>query len=99
IETCYAFFLDAFDVPKSIRDVLKIEANAAFLQACAFSTPLTEKMSMRPLGYFMSVRSGERVLLSSLATQWSGNDQYQKCGRSTKSHSEHAHLQNPARSA
>jgi hypothetical protein len=62
VPTRKSFWLDALEIPEGIAHVL--------LQPRPLASPVTEKVTMRSLPRFVTVRAGERFLLRSLRTNW-----------------------------
>ncbi len=58
-----SLLLVTLDVPKSVRDVLKIKAGTVFQQARSFAAPIPKKMIVGTWTGLMTVRPAQRFLL------------------------------------
>src|SRR5262245_59477847 len=55
VPTCEPFRLYTLEIPEGIRNVLKIEANAAFQQTSSFAAPVAEEVPVRPLACLVAI--------------------------------------------
>jgi len=68
VPTRESLWLDTLEIPEGIADVLKIKVNSTLLQTRPLATPGAKKVTVRDLTSFVTVRAGERFLLSCLRT-------------------------------
>jgi len=66
VPTRESLFLLALEIPERIADVLKIEFHTAFQQMRPLAAPVPEKVAVRALARFVTVRAGELFMLRSL---------------------------------
>jgi hypothetical protein len=62
VPTRKSLFLLALKIPERIADVLKIKVHSTLLQACPLAAPVPEKVTVRAMARFVTVRAGERFL-------------------------------------
>src|SRR5215471_20195594 len=74
VPTGKALGLFALEVPKRVGDVLQVEADAALQQTRPFTTPVAEKVTVRPLPGFVAVRTAESFVQRGLRLSGSGED-------------------------
>src|SRR5215469_9345744 len=92
VPACETFRLHTLDIPQRIRDVLEIEADAAFRQTWSFPTPFTEEVTVRSLTRLVAVWSAQSLVHLSLRAR--RKSEQAKDGPQQTCHSEHlcAHI-------
>ena len=68
IPTGESFRLLALDIPEMVGDVLKVKFRASLLQARAFSTPVSQQMSLGIWSELVTVRPAQRLFVLRLGS-------------------------------